>query len=840
MQSRPHTLPLTWLIDLKSLQFPGMLPKARRISLSLIAVIALLIGLIPPLSTVGAAEQLTITPITWNVVGLDSNNVAVGPNMFPVGVRVCNDSTTTTANNVRSTFHWDTTDTYINIRPGSLSDYTGSNAVATLAPGACHDFYFEVEVTRNSSAYDHTARYHITAVSNEFAEVSTPTPRELYVEHLISQSRNSTTQVDLWNGSSWQTIPAGGTMTLMVGNTYKIKLFGFTATNGYEQIENYINFPNTIFKVNGVATTYTAKPTPATDPWWASKVYADGCSWVNDPTSLNYRYCTGVGKYGGDVTVEYDVTIIGGAGTTKDLSNLIYDFSGSSYHYNADFAFQTRFASIVDATIEKSFSPKSIVPGGTSTLTFTIHNPGTAVLSGLNFTDTLPLGVVISTPNGLVNNCGGSVTATAGTRLISLSGGSLASSSCTISVNVTSSTVDNYTNTSGHLFVGTRDTGSIATDILVVSSTPLPPSTCSPSTIIAKFDFGTAGAPTLNSTHVSNVSYATITGVPVSPGAFSYATTEGNPISSYLGTYWQVTGNSTPPTPPNPATHYLVDVDTSNYGGVQIVFDYNMVSGDWANPGNNYMYVYSDMDTNTAPGWANGVSYAATKGSWQSAGVSYAAPTTGMVHTRFYVTAAGAKNNPNPSQLYLDNVIITGCPRPDPPVISKSFGSNSILTGSSTSLRFNILNPTTTTLNGIGFTDMLPAGVTITSGSIANVCGAGSTLTTTAPQTISLSGGTLAAGASCTFTVTVTGSAPGLKNNTVQVHSSNGGVGNTATASILVKDSTYSVNFIKQVGPTASGPWSNFLLVNVSDAVYYRFVIENTGDGTLTNVLRDR
>ncbi len=834
MQSRPHTPPLTWLIDLKSLQFHGMLPKARRISLSLIAAIALLIGLFPPLSTVGAAEQLTITPITWNVVGLDSNNVFVGPNMFPVGVRVCNDSSTTTANNVRSAFHWETTDTYINLRPGSLSDYTGANAVTTLAPGACHDFYYEVEVTRNSSAYDHTARYYISAVSNEFAEVSTPRPRELYVEHLISQSRNSTTQVDLWNGSSWQTIPAGGTMSLMVGNTYKIKLFGFTATNGYEQIENYINFPNTIFKVNGVATTYSAKPTPATDPWWASKVYADGCSWVNDPTSLNYRSCTGVGKYGGNVTVEYDVTIIGGAGTTKDLSNLIYDFSGSSYHYNADFAFQTRFASIVDATIEKSFSPKSIVPtapGNTSTLTFTIRNPGTAALSNLNFTDTLPSNVTIANPNGLVNNCGGSVTATAGTRLISLSNGSLAGASCTISVTVTSSTVGNYLNTSEHLFVGSCDTNSFATDTLVVSSSPLPPSTCSPSTIIAQFNFAT----NLISTHVSDVSFATITGVPVGTGTFNWDGTFGNPLGSYTGTYWQVNGNATPPTPPNPATYYMIDLDTSNYGGVQLNFQYYMTGGDWAAPGNNYMYVYSDADSTSGPTWTNGqATQPPNKGNWYS--LAYTAPTTGVTRTRFFISAAGAKNNPQNSPLSIDNVIITGCPRPDPPVIAKSFGATSILTSASTSLRFNITNPTATTLNGINFTDTLPAGLTVGNTSQSNVCGTGSTLTTTSPQTISLSGGTLLAGASCTMTVTVTGDTAGLKNNSVTVYSTNGGTGNTATASILVRAPSYSLNFIKQVGPTASGPWSNLLLADVNDPVHYRFIVENTGEGNLTNV----
>ncbi|MDH4335312.1 MAG: hypothetical protein OEW24_08685, partial [Chloroflexota bacterium] len=34
-----------------------------------------------------AAVALTITPLTWNVIGLDSNGPATGPNRFPVGAR---------------------------------------------------------------------------------------------------------------------------------------------------------------------------------------------------------------------------------------------------------------------------------------------------------------------------------------------------------------------------------------------------------------------------------------------------------------------------------------------------------------------------------------------------------------------------------------------------------------------------------------------------------------------------------------------------------------------------------------------------------------------------------
>jgi len=311
---------------------------------------------------------LTIEPITWNVIGLDSNNVNVGPSNFPVGVRVCNTGPDP-ATNVTATFAWDdgndlyTGHSYINLRTGSLSSITFSDP---LNNGECTDFYFEATVTRDGPpdpvAYDKTRRYHVDVSSNEGVSATTPQPRELYVEYLISQSRNSTTDVLLDTVS----VAPGGTMTLMLGETYDIELVGSTATNGYEQIESYINFPNTIFQINSVDTTYVADG--GTDLDADTKVYADGCSWENDPNSPNYRSCLSTGKYGGNITVNYNVTIIGGAGTSETLNTLIYDFSGSSYHYNSDFSAAGRIAQIVNASIDKFFSPKTITPGEPSTL----------------------------------------------------------------------------------------------------------------------------------------------------------------------------------------------------------------------------------------------------------------------------------------------------------------------------------------------------------------------------------------------------------------------------------------------------------------------------------------
>ena len=414
-----------------------------RIPLFTLLIIVLVLSVFQPQSTVSAATTLTVTPLTWNIIGLDSNNVNVGPNHFPIGARVCNTGAAV-ATNVIATLVWDSANALINIRPGTST----SLSVSSLAIGACTDFYFEVEVTRNVSTYNTTRRYHIAVTADAGATTgSTTTPRELFVEHLVSQSRNTVSDVQYGTSlASLTSVANGGTMVLTIGNTYYIKLVGATATNGYEQIESFINFPNTVFQILSVSTTYTAD----TSPYLSSpndRLYGDACLWENDPNSPNYRACNGVGKAGGGTTVIYQVRILSvGSTNPEPLSTLIYDFSGSSYHYNADFGVSTRYAYILDPsaiTISKNFSPDPTTVGGVSTLTFTLTNPTPVTLSGLNFTDTLPTApgamVVASTPSAMTTGCGSPTFAPgAGATSLSFSNGSLApNSSCTVQVNVT-------------------------------------------------------------------------------------------------------------------------------------------------------------------------------------------------------------------------------------------------------------------------------------------------------------------------------------------------------------------------------------------------------------------
>ena len=122
-----------------------------------------------------------------------------------------------------------------------------------------------------------------------------------------------------------------------------------------------------------------------------------------------------------------------------------------------------------------------------------------------------------------------------------------------------------------------------------------------------------------------------------------------------------------------------------------------------------------------------------------------------------------------------------------PPSITKAFGAAQIPLNGTTSLTFTIQNPNTNlALTGIAFTDNLPAGLVVaTPSALNNTCG-GTATAVAGSGTISLSGGTLAASASCTVSVNVQGTTAGVKNNSVQVTSTEGGTGNTSNASITV------------------------------------------------------
>jgi hypothetical protein len=122
-----------------------------------------------------------------------------------------------------------------------------------------------------------------------------------------------------------------------------------------------------------------------------------------------------------------------------------------------------------------------------------------------------------------------------------------------------------------------------------------------------------------------------------------------------------------------------------------------------------------------------------------------------------------------------------------PPSISVAFGTTLLGLDGVTPLTFTITNPNPTfALTGVSFTETLPTGTVIAAQPAAdNTCG-GTLTADTGTDSIGLSGGQLAPG-TCTVSATVVATATGmLTETTTQVTSTEGGIGNAASAALTV------------------------------------------------------
>ncbi|WP_168195498.1 Ig-like domain repeat protein [Bradyrhizobium sp. NAS80.1] len=120
-------------------------------------------------------------------------------------------------------------------------------------------------------------------------------------------------------------------------------------------------------------------------------------------------------------------------------------------------------------TVALAFGAATVPVGGTTSLTVTITNSNALPISGLTFTDILPAGLVVATPSGLSNTCGGSIIAAAGSGSLSLSGGTVAANTaCVVSINVTATTLGVKSNVISSASSGNAPaSGSVSASITV-------------------------------------------------------------------------------------------------------------------------------------------------------------------------------------------------------------------------------------------------------------------------------------------------------------------------------------------------------------------------------------
>ena len=401
-------------------------------------------------------------------------------------------------------------------------------------------------------------------------------------------------------------------------------------------------------------------------------------------------------------------------------------------------------------TFSKAFAPATIGPGSTSTLTFTIANGSVLPVTDLAFTDNLPAGVSIATPSSAATSCvGGTLTALDGGGTISYSDGAVGgSSSCVVTVNVTSSTVATHSNVSGDLTSSAGNSGTASADLTVATDRPGFTKSFSPSSI------GFGGRTTLTFT-IDNTANSGI----LANMAFTDTLPGGLTVANPANTSTDCTGATLTAVP---GTSVVSLLGALLFGGTSCTVSVDVAgsaAGTFAN-------VSSDL-------------LASSGGPQFSCGKATAALT--VTSDRLLLTKAFTDDPLTPGSTGTLEFTIRNTDR-------------------------------TQTATNLVFTDDLDAtltGLVATGLPMGDVCGSGSSLT--GSSTVTLTGGTLAPGDSCTFSVSIqvpAAATTGFYPNTTSTISGDLGgssvVSNPATDSLLINEApTLTKAF--QTNPVGAG-----------------------------------
>ncbi len=423
-----------------------------------------------------------------------------------------------------------------------------------------------------------------------------------------------------------------------------------------------------------------------------------------------------VGATPGTCVVVADVTSSTAATSTNTIAvGALADAQGVT---NVATATANLVKQSLSVSLNKSFNPVSIPGGGTSVLTVSLTNPTATSLFGVALNDNLPGGMLVAAPPSASTTCSlGTVNAVPNGASFSLSGATIANgATCSVSVNVTSVSQGNLTNT---LPVGAISSFQGATNTSAASATL---------TVLPGAGIGKSFSP-----------------IVIAPGGTSTLT-----LALYNSNLFDMTG---------------VAVSDTLPVGVTVAASPNATT---------------TCNLGTASATAGGNTVALSGGTMAAGGVCFVRVdvTASALGSYTNTVAAGAISdnegitNPNPASAVLSVR--------NNPTIAKSFNPAAIGQGSSSSLlTITLSNSNSVALTGASFTDVFPSGMTTTAAPAGSTSCAGGTVTALANSTsVSLSGGTIPASGSCTVTVNVKAAVAADYVNTIPVGAlttSNGG-----------------------------------------------------------------
>ncbi len=400
------------------------------------------------------------------------------------------------------------------------------------------------------------------------------------------------------------------------------------------------------------------------------------------------------------VTVDVTSSVAGGPYT-----NAAANITGTARVTNAVTASSLTVQPL--ASLTKAFAPSTVGVGRTSTLTFTVTNPvGAPARTGLTFSDALPAGLVIASPPNVVNGCAGipTFTATAGSGIFTVGGGGVSAaagaSSCTVTVDVTSTIAGAYVNGAAQVTVGGAITNNVTNQTLTVAQASL----------------NKAFAPaTINQNGTSTLTFTITNGA-------------GNPAQSGI--------NFTDTLPANVVVAGTPNVTSNCPAGGGFAASPAFVSA-------------------AAGGGAITVTGAAMSSATASCAVTVNV-TSSVVGGPYNNTAANMSALANVTNA----VTSSGLTVQALASLTKAFVPATVGVGQASTLTFTISNPVGAPgRSNLTLTDALPAGLVIAATpNVVNTCGGAPTITATAGTgtfTVGGSGVSVAGGSTCTVAVDV-------------------------------------------------------------------------------------
>ena len=432
-------------------------------------------------------------------------------------------------------------------------------------------------------------------------------------------------------------------------------------------------------------------------------------------------------------------------------------------------------------SVSKSFSPSTVWAGQPSQLSIVIRNYETSRnLTQVSLTDNLPTNLFLASPvSPTLTGCGASasLTAVSGGSSVTLNNGTIsASSTCTITVNVTSNLQGAYTNS------------------------------------IPAHSLQTQEGPTNSTTTTARLNVQEIGVVKrFTPSTFSAGGTTTLIITLQNPNSTPYTGVNVTDNLPAPLT--VVSVGTNTCGGTVSSTTNSVSLGGGTIP----------AGSPAAPGTC-AISIQVTAPAGTSAGALRNTIPAGAL-----TTDQGVGNlRPATATVTVTSTDVTGI---------KSFSPSNIAIGGNSRLRIDIFAPSDTDLTNFAVTDNLPVGVTISNSTPPAITGCGPTppLVFTAPTgatSISLTGGLILAGQRCRIDIYVTGSTLGLHTNTIPPANITNNENRTPTVDLtssltVTGDSNLSIAMVKGFDP---------LTVFGSSASTMTIQLINTGNIALTDI----